>query len=265
MIGDSNKHGKKGDGKPMTEAPLTIHDIQSEATKFLGDYRRFLNCCAQDTGSLNDLDDLHATASALLKGIQETGLVNMGTSQRGIKFREIIAPIARARDELERLKARVESLAEAKERLGTLSYEEAGREHRRIQQEENTLQNEFRPINPPASAPTGTEIEATTLPNRIGSTIGTTTLPSASGPNIGDVVTPYSDHREDLDPRSGRNIKNTTLPSRYGASLGEENAPASDLPTSTGYEIDSSQGPTGPSTNPARVGPAIGDSSLNSR
>ncbi len=189
----------------------------------------------------------------------------MGTSQRGITIREILLPIARAQDDLRKLKIRLERLGEAQDKLDTLRYEEAARERRRIQREEKSIPDEFAPIRPPASAPTGTEIEMTTTPNRTGTTIESTTLPHASGTDIGNVVSPSSDQRGDLRPRRGRDAEDTSLPNRYGPSLGGGNTPASDLPTSTGSEIDTHHGPTGASTNPSRVGPAIGDSSLNSR
>lgn len=262
---EAKENDEKSEAKPTGREPIKIQNIQNEASRFLADYRRFLGCCANDVGSLDDVDDLQGRASELLKAVQELGLVNMGTSQRGMTLREIIPPIAQARDDLHKLKKRLEGLGEAKDKLGTLGYEDAARERRRIRHEEDSIPNEFRPARPPASARTGAEIDSTTLPNRIGPTINATTLPNASGTDIGDVVSPNSDQRENLKPRRGPDTQDTTLPNRYGTSLGGGNTPASDLPTSIGAEIGTTQGPTGPSTNPSRVGPSIGDSSLNSR
>ncbi|MGH7232409.1 MAG: hypothetical protein ACREJU_13785 [Nitrospiraceae bacterium] len=262
---ESGEKENAPDGETKARKPVQIQNLQSEASEFLSEYRQFLECCANDVNSIDDLKNLQEQASAILRSIQETGLVNMGTSQRGITLREIIAPVAQAQDGLRKLKARLDRLNNEKETLGALGYEEAARERRRIQREETSITKDFRPARPPASARTGTEIEATTLPNRAGTTIETTTLPGASGSDIGAVVSPGSDQREDLRPRRGPDIEDTTLPNRYGPALGGGNTPASDLPSSIGAEIDSIQGPTGPSTNPSRVGPSIGDSSLNRR
>ena len=96
----------------------------------------------------------------------------------------------------------------------------------------------------------------------------TATIVAAIGadwPANTSTLSPSRNVREDLHPRRGQDIEDTDLPTRFGPALGGGNTPASDLPTSTGFEIGTDQGPTGPSTNAARVGPSIGDSSLNPR
>lgn len=263
LIEEENEAGTQREKNGPVRQPIKLERIQGESSQFLRDYRHFLDCCAQDVDFLDEVEDLRIRASDLLKAIQLTGFVNMGTSQRGMTLREILPPIAQARDDLRKLKTRLEQLGRSKETVETLGYEEAGRERRKIQHEENAISKQFRPKRPPAAARTGTEIEATTLPNRVGVTTEPTTLPNASGPDISDIASPGG-QQQDLNPRRGPDIQNTTLPNRYGSSLGG-NTPEINLPTSTGAEIDSTQGPTGPSTNPSRLGPEIGDSSLNSR
>jgi hypothetical protein len=267
-------------------------DIQNEASKFVHRYRQFLDCCANKVESIEDVEDLHEQASHILKSVQQKGIYNstgfgigdnslgagneglgggpgkspkLGTFARQYTLSEIVGTVARARDDLRKLKARLEQVAESKQKVDTLDYEAGGRERRRIEDEEDAIAKEFRAKRPPASARTGMEIENSTLPSRIGGDIESTTLGSSFGADIGSTVSPYSHVTEDLHPRRGQNIQDTNLPTRSGPALGGGNTPASDLPTSTGFEIGTTQGPTGPSTNPARVGPWIGDSSLNNR
>ena len=273
--------------KNTSRDPIKIHDLQNEASRFAQRYRRFLDCCANDVDSLDDITALQQDAKHILQSVQQKGIFNstgfgigagsdglgggpgqspkLGTFARQWTLSEIVGTVARARDDLQRLKARLQQLAEAKDKVDMLDYESAARERRRIRQEEEAIATEFRAKRPPESARTGMEIENTTLPTRIGGEIESTTLGNSFGADIGQTVSPYSNVREDLHPRRGQDIEDTDLPTRFGPALGGGNTPASDLPTSTGFEIGTDQGPTGPSTNPARVGPSIGDSSLNRR
>jgi hypothetical protein len=285
--------GQKVSGnEEKPKAPIKIVDIQNEASKFVHRYRQFLDCCANKVESIEDVEDLHEQASHILKSVQQKGIYNsagfgigdnslgagneglgggpgkspkLGTFARQYTLSEIVGTVARARDDLRKLKTRLEQVAESKQKIDTLDYETAGRERRKIEEEEDAIAKEFRAKRPPSSARTGMEIQNSTLPSRIGGDIESTTLGSSFGADIGSTVSPYSHVTEDLHPRRGQNIQDTNLPTRSGPALGGGNTPASDLPTSTGFEIGTTQGPTGPSTNPARVGPWIGDSSLNNR
>lgn len=285
--------GQKVSGnEEKPKAPIKIVDIQNEASKFVHRYRQFLDCCANKVESIEEVEDLHEQASHILKSVQQKGIYNstgfgigdnslgagneglgggpgkspkLGTFARQYTLSEIVGTVAHARDDLRKLKTRLEQVAESKQKVETLDYEAGGRERRRIEDEEDAIAKEFRAKRPPASARTGMEIENSTLPSRIGGDIESTTLGSSFGADIGSTVSPYSHVTEDLHPRRGQNIQDTNLPTRSGPALGGGNTPASDLPTSTGFEIGTTQGPTGPSTNPARVGPWIGDSSLNNR
>ena len=292
---DDKKAGRK---EEEAKDPIKILEIQNEASKFVQRYRQFLDCCANRVDSIEDIEELHETASHILKSVQQKGIYNstgfgkgdgastagpgdgtgsggllggagkspkLGTFARQYTLGAIVGTVARARDNLHKLKTRLEQLAESKQKVDRLDYEMAGRERRRIEEEEDAIANEFRAKQPPASARTGMEIQNTTIPTRIGGDIESTTLGSSFGADINRTVSPYSDVREDLHPRRGQNIEDTNLPTRSGPALGGGNTPPSDLPTSTGFEIGTTQGPTGPSTNPARVGPSIGDSTLNNR
>ena len=147
----------------------------------------------------------------------------------------MIQPVAQARDDLKKLRVRLEAIEKSREKVEDLGYEAAGRERRRIREEEEAIKKEFRPALPPESARTGTEIGDTTLPNRPGTLSQDTTVPNATGTDFG----------------------NTTLRGSTGTDVGTTPPTGTDIgqTPSTGFEI----GTTG------RVGPAVGDSDLNKR
>jgi hypothetical protein len=245
--------------------PVRLENLEREISSFLGDYRRFLGCCINRPDSFDTVEDLEDRASSLLKDIQGKGLANMQTNQRGMTLSQLIPPVAQAKLDLGKLRQKLESLGQAKDKLRDLDYETAGRERRRIQQEEDALLKDFRPTLPPESARTGTGISETTLPNRFGTDIGggntpATTLPNATGTDIGTVVSPGSDQERSLRPRMGLDTQDSTLTPRHGT----ENQDTT-LPSSIGFEGGTSQGPTGQSSTPSRAGAAIGDSNLNQR
>jgi hypothetical protein len=246
-------------GKEVTERPqVRIENLEREITTFLADYRRFLGCCVNAPGSLETVEELDDRAAALLRDIQAKGLTNMQTNQRGMTLSQLIAPVAQAKFDLGRLRKKLESFEEAKDKLDELDYETAARERRRIQQEENALLRDFRPTLPPEAARTGTGISETTTPNKYGETVGDTTLKPATGTDIGNVVSPGSDQDRSIHPRAGLETQDSTLSPRHGA----ENQDTT-LPSSIGFEGGTSRGPTGESSTPTRAGPSIGDSSLN--
>ena len=143
-------------------------------------------------------------------------------------------------------------LGEGKDRLGELDYESAGRERRRIQEEEDALSKEFRATVPPDAARTGTGIGNTTVPNRYGESAGDTILRPSTGSDIA------GEQEQSLRPRAGMDTQSSTLTPRHGS----ENQDTT-LPSSTGFEAGGAQGPTGSSNTPTRAGPNIGDSNLN--
>ena len=246
--------------KPTKESrQLKAEDIENEASAFLQRYRKFLSCCADDPGSIKEVQELEDQAAQILRAVQETGFINMGTAQRGFTVREIVRPVAQARDDLRTLHQRLQGVAEARGNLKTLEYEEAGKEQRRIQEQEEALKREFRPTAPPESARTGTEIHDTTIPNRVGTRSHDSTIPEATGTQIGGVVSPNTNQQVDLRMRRGLDTQDTSLPTRVGPETQDTS-----LPNSFGFDVGTQQNPSGSSTQP-RVGPAIGDSSSNRR
>ncbi len=238
--------------------PIPIENLDREISTFLGDYRKFLGCCVNAPDSLDSVEELEDRAATLLNNIQNKGLANMQTNQRGMTLSQLIPPVAQAKLDLGTLRKKLQSLEQAKEKLEDLDFETAGRERRRIQQEEEALTKDFRPTLPPDSARTGTGIGDTTVPNKFGETFSDTTLRPATGADIGTVVSPGSDQERSIRPRIGLDTQESTLTPRHGA----ENQDTT-LPSSIGFEGGASQGPTGQSSTPSRAGAAIGDSSLN--
>ena len=255
------REAAKKKGQEVRVPPSVRRDDLEQATSsFLHDYRKFLQCCINDPDAIDTVEDLDDRAFGLLKDIQEKALVNMQTNQRGITLSQFIPPLARAKLDLGTLRKKLDSLEKAKDKLGDLDYETAGRERRRIQEEEEALLKNFRPTLPPESARTGTGIGDTTIPGRYGETIGSTTLQPATGTEIGTVVSPGSDQEQSLRMRMGTDTQDSTLTPRVG-----QESQDTTLPSSIGFEAGTSQGPTGQSSTPSRAGPAIGDSSLNKR
>jgi len=213
---------------------IRVENLQTEISNFLRDYRQFIDCCSTDIDSLKDLKELEERANQLLLTAQ-TVLFSEQMKLRGFTLREIIPPVAQARDNLKTLKSRLEAIEKAQEKVDELGYEAAGRERRRIRDEEEAIKKEFRPTLPPESARTGTEIGDTTLPNRPGTLSQDTTVPNVTGTDFGSTTSPSS---------TGTDV-GTTPPT--GTDIGQT--------PPTGFEI----GTTG------RVGPAVGDSDLNKR
>ena len=224
----------EGEGTHAPKKEIKAENLQTEISNFLRDYRQFVDCCSTDIDSLKDLKELEERANHLLLTAQ-TVLFSEQMKLRGFTLREIIPPVAQARDNLKALRSRLEAIEKAQEKVDELGYEAAARERRRIRDQEEAIKREFRPTLPPESARTGTEIEDTTLPNRPGTLSQDTTVPNVTGTDFG----------------------NTTSRSSTGTDVGTTPPTGTDIGQTppTGFEI----GTTG------RAGPAIGDSSLNKR
>lgn len=263
--------------------PIKIVEIQNVATKFADRYRHFLDCCVIEEESPRELMSLIDEAHHILHAIQYHGIFNaagfgvgsdsnglgggpgeapkLGTFARQFTLSEIVGTVARARDDLLRLWQRLKSLSDLQQSLEEQDYETAGRTRLLLQEEEEAIRREFRPQHLPSSAPTGMDIQDTTLPTRIGGDIEDTVLNAHFGADIGATVSPYSNVHESLRPRRGEAVHDSLLPHRPGTDL-EDTV----LPNSTGFEIETMQNRGGTSPLPSyRVGPSIGDSDLNRR
>lgn len=274
--------------------PIKIVDLQNAASKFSDRYRTFVSCCITEHNAPEEIVDLLDEANHILKAVQQKGIYNssgfgrgqgatvvgpgdgtgsgglgggagvapkLGTFARQFTLSEIVGTVARARADLLRLNDRLEKLNEAHQNLKEADYESTGRAKGLIQDEEEAITKEFKAKKPPSSAPTGMEIQDTTLRSRIGGDIEDTKLNSHFGADIGAAVSPYSTVGESLRPRRGDDIHDSQLPHRPGTDLQDTS-----MPSSTGFEVDNAQNREGTSTVPRRgVGASIGESDLNSR
>ncbi len=277
--------------------PIKIVDLQSAASKFSDRYRSFLSCCMTDSDAPAQIIDLIDEANHVLKAVQQKGIYNsagfgigsradgspgtgpgngsgngglgggagrgpkLGTFARQFTLSEIVGTVAHAREDLFRLKDRLDKLNAAQQGLNTVDYETSGRVRVQIQEEEETIQKEFKAKKPPSSAPTGMEIQDTTLRSRIGGDIEDTKLNSNFGADINTSVSPYSNVTESLRPRRGDDIHDSNIPHRPGTDIQD-----TVIPNSTGFEVDKSQNYDGTSKVQRRgAGASIGDSELNSR
>ncbi|MBX3328943.1 MAG: hypothetical protein KF722_00965 [Nitrospira sp.] len=277
--------------------PIKIVELQNAASKFSDRYRTFLSCCLTDNDAPAEIVDLIDEANHILKAVQQKGIYNstgfgigsradgspgtgpgngsgngglfggpgaapkLGTFARQYTLSEIVGTVARARQDLVRLKERLEKLNEAQQGLSQVDYERSGRATLQIQEEEDAIKKEFKSKKPPSSAPTGMEIQDTTLRSRIGGDIEDTKLNANFGADIGASVSPYSNVGESLRPRRGDDVHDSRLPHRPGTDIQDTS-----MSSSTGFEVESAQNREGTSTLPRRgVGASIGDSDLNSR
>ncbi|NGZ10682.1 MAG: hypothetical protein CV088_15065 [Nitrospira sp. LK70] len=263
--------------------PIKIVELQNAASKFSDRYRTFVSCCLLDNAASAEIIDLIDEANHILKAVQQKGIFNsggfgvgagpgglgggtgvapkLGTFARQYTLSEIVGTVAHAREDLFRLKGRLDQLNEAQQGLSEVDYEASGRAKAQIQADEETIKKEFKAKRPPSSAPTGMEIQDTTLRPRIGGDIEDTKLNSHFGADIGASVSPYSNVGESLRPRRGDDVQDSQLPHRPGTDIQDTS-----MSSSIGFEVDRAQNRDGTSALPRRgVGASIGDSDLNSR
>ncbi len=264
-------------------APIKIVELQNEASKFSERYRNFLSCCATSDEAPTEIVDLIDEANHILRAVQQKGVFNsagfgvgsgtgglgggtgvapkLGTFARQYTLSEIVGTVARARNELLSLKDRLEKLKEARQGIEGLDFERSGRVKQLLQDEEDAIRKEFSSKKPPSSAPTGMEIQDTTLRSRIGGDIEDTKLNANFGADIGASVSPYSNVGESLRPRRGSDIHDSQLSHRPGTDLQDTT-----MSSSTGFEVEQTQNRDGSSTIQRRgIGPSIGDSDLNTK
>ena len=214
---DAERDAKKPDTpdqagyeEPSTKEPLKIVEIQNEASKFTREYRAFLDCCASEWDSLERIDELMEQSNHILMSIQQKGIYNsagfgvgsgagglgggpgqspkLGTFARQWTLSEIVGTVAIARDDLTKIKTRLKGLIGRYEKLDSLDYEQRGREERRIEDEREAIVHDIRSKRPAGSAPTGMDIQDTTIPTRIGGDIENTNLNRSLNTSFGEYI-----------------------------------------------------------------------------
>ncbi len=275
--------------------PVKIVDLQNEASKFSHRYRNFLSYCLLSDDPPSDIIDLIDEANHILKAVQQKGIYNsvgfgigsradgspgtspgngtgngglgggpvvapkLGTFARQFTLSEIVGTVVRSRNDLLSLKERLDNLRKTQQDVDKVEYEQSGLVRQQVEDERGAIKKEFNSKKPPSSAPTGMDIQDTTLRPKIGGDIEDTKLNTNFGADIGASISPYSNVEESLRPRRGDAIHDSQLPHRPGADLQDTT-----LPNSTGFEVDNAQNRDGSSTILRRgVGPSIGDSNLN--
>ncbi len=240
----TERRTRRDEERPRSKAnpPVDLSSLQNAVSTFLQRYNTLVGCCAYEPDRIDEVDDLADEADRLLMAVQR-GLSSGVIQVRGMTLREIMDPITRASRNLNELSARLENLETLHGQLFRSDYETAGQVRRKIAEEEDAIRQRFQPISLSESGRTGTGIEDTSVPARVG--VGDdTTLPTTSGRAPGS--------------QAG---ETDSLGSRTGAGIGDEASSGSNIgqTPSTGFGIGSPTGPTGESSLPTRAGPNIAD------
>jgi hypothetical protein len=246
---------------------LKIENLQAEVSRFLHKQRQFLECCKTDTAQLQTIEEIGDEVAELLETAQ-TGLFSEQMKLRGFTLKELIPPVAKARQELRDLRKELEGIDTARERRRRLDYEGAGKESLAIQDAEDSIQRGFRPYQEPTGPKTGLEIGASpSVGKEIGKTPTTGTAIGSegiTGPNIG--VNPKTGREIGVTGPTGFEIGGT---GRAGPGIGESNfnrdssGVGSSLPRSTvGSSLPDST--VGSSLGPSNVGSTLPNTSVDS-
>jgi hypothetical protein len=133
---------------------LKIENLPVEVSKFLQEYRQFLDCCKTDPAELARVEELGDEVGDLLR-LAQTELFSEQMKLRGMTLNEMISPVASARRDLGMLHKKLEQLGALMEKRDAAEFEEAGRETLAIEETEETLQKGLRPHHLPSGAKTG--------------------------------------------------------------------------------------------------------------
>lgn len=228
---------------------LKIENLQQEAVAFLQRYNQFLECCRTDLAELRSVEELGNDVNDLLT-MAQSGLFSEHMKLRGWTIAELLPPVAKARADLKRLHAKLETIGDARAGLGQLDYESAAKESRRIQELEDSIQKDFQVRSLPAGPKTGTGIGASSA---VGTSIGKTPRSGADigagGSQAGDIgATPRSGADIGASGPTGFDIGAT---GRAGADIGES-------------RLNSDQSAVGSSLQQSTVGSSIGDTTVGS-
>ena len=169
---------KKDEEKTEPKWVFTIDTLEDSVSSLTQRYRHFLACCTSDPRAIEKVEDLEEEASALVQFLATSLDQRLGLffyTHGGLIMPELVV-----RDQLRRLKIRLESLERSWNSLDTLSYESAGHERRRIRKVEESILRDFAPPPQVERAPTGPEIGT---PGTLAAAIGQS---ATTGPEIGN-------------------------------------------------------------------------------
>jgi hypothetical protein len=247
---------------------MKIENLQMEASHFLEEYRQFLNCCKSDPAELDRVEELGQDVADLLQMAQNE-LFSEQMKLRGMTLREMIPPVASARQQLHRLHKQLEDLGQSMERMEDLDTDGTARERSAIQETEDAISRGIRPHTFPSGAKTGAEIGSS---SSVGKDIGKT---STSGTAIG--AEGLTGPRIGVNPKTGREI-GATGPTgfeigqtgRAGPGIGESpfnretssSADSSLHPSTIGSSLQDST--VGSTISPSTTGSSLSDSTIGS-
>jgi len=247
----------KKPAKPRPDIGVTPDNIEASVASFLKRYREFMSCCSTDPAMIRDIDDMDYEAWEILK--QADKLVGQRFSLVA-SHGALVLPVVEARDKLRALKAKHKKLDEAFEKMEGMDYDAAGRERRKIQEEEAAMQREFQPAPQPSRAPTGKDVGD----SRFNET-------SQTGPALGGTSTLNRDAAVGPAAWQGTLDKaartGTESVGQSGLNDASQTGPA--LEGTSSFNRDSQIGPGlkgGSSLNEqSSTGPSVGQSDLNRR
>ena len=246
----------KRPSQPRPGIGVKPDNIEASVASFLKKYREFLSCCSTDPGTIKEIDDLEYEAGEILK-VADT-LVGQRFSLVASQG-ALVMPVVEARGKLRSLKAKHKQLDQAYEKAESLDYDAAGRERRKIQEDEAAIQKDFQPGRQPGRAPTGKDVGNSDLDqtSRTGQALGgTSTFNSSAG------VGADSGRNSSLN-----NSARTGTESVGRSGLNEASQTGPTLEGKSGFNRNSQVGPGlkgGSSFNEqSSTGPSLGKSDLN--
>ena len=152
---ETKKEGADAGGASKANPPVKVAKLEKAVSRFLTEYREFLNCCANDPSSLNDIVKLEDQASALI-GQAVTTLPPAAFF--AARNQGLVVPVVQARNKLRMLKIRLEQLSASREGINPADYEESAKQRREVEETERAITKEFQPSKEPSRALTGPDI-----------------------------------------------------------------------------------------------------------
>lgn len=255
--------------KPMIEKPDSADNTEKTVQAYLARHRRLMTSIVDKTEdpTNSELLTMEEQATTLLR---EMDAVFPAARFKGatVMSQNLVMALAEARQQLRRLRKERQALDEAREAVDRMDYESSGREQQRINAAQEQLDRGMRPPKQPSRAPTGKIIQSIPLTGpsykegetKVGPESGVSRFNDVSktGPDsVGDSrFNDMSRTGPDSVGDSRFNNISQTGPDSVGNSRFNSIA-------TTGTDVGSAQGPSGPSSTPARTGTDIDNSSSN--
>jgi len=151
----TKKETEVEDGPDKANPPVKGTNLEKAVSNFLKDYREFLNCCASDLSSFDDISKLEDQATVLIGQVVAS---LPPAAFLAVRNQGLVVPVIQARNKLQLLKIRLEQLDAAHTKMKSSDYEEAAKQRRILEEAERSITKEFRPNQEPARALTGTDI-----------------------------------------------------------------------------------------------------------